>query len=137
MEPAFAEAGQASRLSHVFTAEPGFPFPSQTYKTSAMQRRLSEIAGAVGARVVGDGQVDISAIASIASASASDLVFVEDEKHLASALESKAAAVIAGTFAENESSSKPLLIAANPRLAFARAARLLHGHDGPATGIHP
>ena len=137
MEPAFAEAGQASRLSHVFTAEPGFPFPSQTYKTSAMQRRLSEIARAVGARVIGDERLEITGVASIASAKGSDLVFVEDEKHLASALQSKAAAVIAGTFAENNNSSKPLLIAANPRLAFARAARLLHGQDGTAAGIHP
>ena len=102
-----------------------------------MQRRLSEIAGAVGARVIGDERIEISGVASIASAKGSDLVFVEDEKHLASALESKAAAVIAGTFAENNNSSKPLLIVANPRLAFARAARLLHGHDRPAAGIHP
>ncbi len=33
MEPAFAEIGQASRLSHVRTTEASFPFPSQTYKT--------------------------------------------------------------------------------------------------------
>src|SRR5437660_3876200 len=106
----------------------------------AMQRRLSEIAGAVGARVIGDERLEITGVASIASAKGSDLVFVEDEKHLASALQSKAAAVIAGTFAENNNSSKPLLIAANPRLAFARAAKLLHEHDGgihPAAVVHP
>ena len=137
MELAFAETGQASRLSHVFTAEPGFPFPSQTYKTSAMQRRLSEIAGVVGARVIGDERLEVAGVASIASAKGSDLVFVEDEKHLASALESKAAAVVAGIFAENVESLKPLLIAANPRLAFARAAKLLHEHGRPAAGIHP
>jgi UDP-3-O-[3-hydroxymyristoyl] glucosamine N-acyltransferase len=102
-----------------------------------MKRRLGEIAGAVGARVIGDERLDITGVASIASAKGSDLVFVEDEKHLASALESKAAAVIAGTFAENNNSSKPLLVAANPRLAFARATRLLHGQDRPVAGIHP
>src|SRR5256885_16310535 len=102
-----------------------------------MQRRLSEIAGAIGARVINEERLEITGVASIASADRSDLVFVEDEKHLASALESKTAAVIAGTFAENNNSSKPLLIAANPRLAFARAARLLHRVDRPTAGIHP
>jgi UDP-3-O-[3-hydroxymyristoyl] glucosamine N-acyltransferase len=102
-----------------------------------MRRGLSEIAHAVGARVVGDERIEISGAASIASANDSDLVFVEDEKHLASALQSKAAAVIAGAFAEDADSSKPLLIAANPRLAFARVAKLLHSHNKPAHGIHP
>jgi UDP-3-O-[3-hydroxymyristoyl] glucosamine N-acyltransferase len=102
-----------------------------------MKRRLSEIAHATGARVIGDERIEISGVASIASANGSDLVFVEDEKHLASAFDSKAAAVVAGTFAENNNSPKPLLIAANPRLAFARAARLLRGHDRAAAGVHP
>ncbi|HEY1659475.1 MAG TPA: UDP-3-O-(3-hydroxymyristoyl)glucosamine N-acyltransferase [Candidatus Sulfotelmatobacter sp.] len=91
-----------------------------------MKRSLQEIAEAVGARVVGNGSVEVSGLASIASAGEGDLVFVEDEKYLASALASKAAAVIA---AENTSSvsasGKPLLICGHPKLAFARAGQLL------------
>jgi len=73
----------------------------------------------------------VSGIASIALATSGDLVFVEDEKSLFAALASPAAAVIVGEFPKEESSrgkagSKPLLIAKNPRLAFARAARLLY-----------
>ena len=68
--------------------------------------------------------VQVSGVASIASASPDDLVFVEDEKYLSRALQSGAGAVIAGEFAAG-SSGKPLLICRHPKLAFARAARLL------------
>jgi UDP-3-O-[3-hydroxymyristoyl] glucosamine N-acyltransferase len=64
-----------------------------------MKRSLQQIAEAVGARLIGEGRVEVSAVASIESASADDLVFVEDEKHLDEALESRAGAVIAGEFA--------------------------------------
>jgi UDP-3-O-[3-hydroxymyristoyl] glucosamine N-acyltransferase len=115
----------------------GFPFPSQTYKTGAMRRPLDEIAKDIEARVIGEAGIEIGAVASIASAKAGDLVFVEDEKYLQSAVQSNASAVIAGTFAENTKPSKPLLIAANPRLAFARAAKLLHSQDDHRPGVHP
>ena len=55
-----------------------------------------------------------------------DLVFAQSEKQLAEALASAASAVVAGEFAVASGARKPLLIAANPRLAFARAGALLH-----------
>jgi UDP-3-O-[3-hydroxymyristoyl] glucosamine N-acyltransferase len=91
----------------------------------AMPRPLHEIAEAVGARLIGDGRIAVSHVASIDSAGQASLVFVEDEKHLAAALQSKAGAVIAAEFAAAASCSKPLLISDHPKLAFARAARLL------------
>jgi UDP-3-O-[3-hydroxymyristoyl] glucosamine N-acyltransferase len=94
-----------------------------------MKRSLQQIAEAVGARLVGEGREEVSAVASIESATPDDLVFVEDEKHLAGALRSRAGAVIAGEFAEALAASaagmRPLLISDHPKLAFARAARLL------------
>lgn len=99
-----------------------------------MKLRLSlqQIADAIGARLIGDGRVQIGAVASIASAAPDDLVFVEDEKHLAAALQSRAGAVIAGEFAEefaaSATSKVPLLISDHPKLAFARAARLLRAN---------
>ncbi len=101
---------------------------------------VGEIARAIGAKVVGDAQVAIGGIASIALAGAGDLVFVEDSKPLPSALKSAAAAVIAGPFAEDAATSKPLLIVANPRLAFARAATFLNAPsdpEQPSRGVHP
>jgi UDP-3-O-[3-hydroxymyristoyl] glucosamine N-acyltransferase len=105
---------------------------------------LNEVVDTLGARLIGNGDVEIGGVASIESASQSDLVFVEDEKHLAAALQSRAGAVIAGTFAaavsSDISSGKPLLICDHPKLAFARAARALQNGakpDSRAEGVHP
>ncbi|MGC1372702.1 MAG: UDP-3-O-(3-hydroxymyristoyl)glucosamine N-acyltransferase [Candidatus Sulfotelmatobacter sp.] len=89
-----------------------------------MKRSLQHIAEAVGARLQGDGSVEIAGVASIASASAEDLVFVEDEKYLSQAVKSPAGAIIAGEFAA-AAKGKPLLISKHPKLAFARASRFL------------
>jgi UDP-3-O-[3-hydroxymyristoyl] glucosamine N-acyltransferase len=101
-----------------------------------MKLSLQQIAEAVGSRLRGDGTVEVKGVASIASASTDDLVFVEEEKYLARALQSGAGAVIAGEFAE-ASTRKPLLISQHPKLTFARAARLFRDgnrdrrSDGP------
>jgi UDP-3-O-[3-hydroxymyristoyl] glucosamine N-acyltransferase len=101
-----------------------------------MKRSLQQIAEAVDARLQGDGSVEVGRVASIASASQHDLVFVEEEKYLQRALQSGASAVVAGEFGKG-SSGKPLLISRHPKLAFARAARFLReeNHDGH-TGVH-
>jgi len=101
-----------------------------------MQHSLKEIADRVGARVVGDSSTLLSGVASLASARVGDLVFVEEERLLERAAASGASAVVAGEFAANGSGSKPVLIAANPRLAFARAAALLRPRPKRAGGIH-
>jgi len=115
----------------------------QGMKRRVTMRSLREIAAATGARLIGDSDVEISGVASIESAVGGDLVFVEDEKHLAPALHSRASAVIAGAFAAGGSPKKPLLVADHPKLAFARAARLLrardldrHGSPHPSAVIH-
>jgi UDP-3-O-[3-hydroxymyristoyl] glucosamine N-acyltransferase len=89
-----------------------------------MQRTLRELAVFVQARLIGDESVQVGGIASIKTASAMDLVFVEDAENLDLALKSPAAAVIAGDFSTGAAYSKPILISSQPRLAFARAARL-------------
>jgi UDP-3-O-[3-hydroxymyristoyl] glucosamine N-acyltransferase len=102
-----------------------------------MKRSLQQIAEAVGARLHGDGSVEVGGVASIGSAWRDDLVFVEEEKYLVRALQSGAGAVIAGEFAA-ASSGKPLLISGHPKLAFARAARFLQDGNRAASnaGVH-
>ena len=100
-----------------------------------MNRSLKEIAELVQARVLGDGDIEVSNVASIQSAKSGDLVFAEDEKTLAAALQSAATAVIAGEFARS-ADSKALLISEQPRLAFARAARLLWTEHALERGTH-
>jgi len=111
-----------------------------------MRCSLQQIADAVGARLIGDPQSTVSGVASIESASRDHLVFVEDEKHLAAALQSGAGAVIAGTFAVAVNGDRPILVSDHPKLAFARAARFLNrsSSDGAQQGpvhatavIHP
>jgi UDP-3-O-[3-hydroxymyristoyl] glucosamine N-acyltransferase len=99
-----------------------------------MKRSLQQIADAVGARLVGGagvetGSVKVSGVSSLESATPDDLVFVDDDKHLTAALQSRAGAIIAGEFAvesaEPVNRDRPLLISNHPKLAFARAARFL------------
>ena len=104
--------------------------------TRAMQRALKEVAEFLGASLKGDGHATVSSVASLQSAKPGDLVFVEDAKNLQSALASQASAVIAGEFAANGNHAKPVLIAAQPRLAFARAAAWLRSESNGAPGIH-
>jgi len=101
-----------------------------------MALSLRMVAESVKGQVVGDDGVSVSGIASIAQATSVDLVFVEDEKSLGAALGSRAGAVIAGEFARGSTTSKPLLICGHPRLAFARAARLLFPAAVRHTGTH-
>jgi UDP-3-O-[3-hydroxymyristoyl] glucosamine N-acyltransferase len=101
-----------------------------------MKRSLRSVAESVQAQLQGDGDIEVNGIASIPQATSGDLVFVEDEKHLQLALESKAAAIIVGKFAAGKSTTKPLLIAAHPKLSFARAGALLRPHSGRQAGVH-
>jgi UDP-3-O-[3-hydroxymyristoyl] glucosamine N-acyltransferase len=102
-----------------------------------MKRTLKDIAQAVNARLIGNGNAQISSLASIASAKSGDLIFVEQAKSLDAAFRSAATAIVAGEFASATRSPKPLLIAPDPRLAFARAAELLCPPARVAPGIHP
>lgn len=110
---------------------------SQSSERSRGSRRLIELASFLEVPLVGDAKLDLTGVASLQSAGPGDLVFVEDAKHLSLAMASKAGAVLAGEFARNGAHAKPVLIAPQPRLAFARAAAWLKVEDGSRKGIHP
>lgn len=106
-----------------------------------MQRTLKDVAELLQCRLVGDGKPAVSGIASIGAARAGDLVYAEDEKSFAAALTSQAVAIIAGEIAAASSYGKPVygkpvLISPHPKLAFARAARLLFSVEKQSAGIH-
>lgn len=102
-----------------------------------MPHTLEEVAKFADSRLVGDGRVEVWKVASLEQANAGDLVFVHDAKLLPEALATAATAVIAGEYAVNVNSPKPLLIAKNPKLAFARAGTLLHPSKTYPAGVHP
>jgi UDP-3-O-[3-hydroxymyristoyl] glucosamine N-acyltransferase len=103
--------------------------------------KLSEIAQAVGAelRLAGaDAEShnrEIRGVGSANQAAPDMLLFAEDAASLEAALESRAAAVLVAPKLAPGEARKPLLVAAQPRLAFAQAARLLRAKE-PGTGIH-
>jgi UDP-3-O-[3-hydroxymyristoyl] glucosamine N-acyltransferase len=102
----------------------------------ALKRSLEEIAHSIGARLVGDGTREVSGVAQPGSATADDLVFVEDQKFLAPAVASAAAAILAGSFAEGRAGAKPLLVVEHPKLAFVHAAALLLPGRRFEPGVH-
>ena len=122
-----AALGMTSSLScTAFTAIP-----------TMMPKTLKELAEFIGAKVRGDLAAEISGVASIESARAGDLVFVEDAKHFEGAIASAASAALAGAFADGRNTAKSLLIVENPRLAFARTAVFLRASGGREPGVHP
>lgn len=102
-----------------------------------MPQSLQAVAEFIAARLIGDGSIEVSGVASTQSAGPGHLVFAQSEKDFAEALASHATAIIAGNFAANTPASKPLLITPHPRLAFATAASFLHAAPEYPPAIHP
>jgi UDP-3-O-[3-hydroxymyristoyl] glucosamine N-acyltransferase len=100
-----------------------------------MKHTLRDLSEKLGCRLLGNGSVMVASVSSLRSATSDNLVFVEDGQYLDAALKSSAAAVVAGEFAEGVT-AKPILISAQPRLTFARAAKILRDPDGDRA-IHP
>jgi UDP-3-O-[3-hydroxymyristoyl] glucosamine N-acyltransferase len=103
-----------------------------------MSETVRDLSAKLTCHLLGDSSVIITQVSSLQSAKAGSLVFAEDAEHLATAIASAAAAVIVGDLAATSfaaSAAKPLLISPQPRLAFARAAKLLR-HPERDRGIH-
>jgi len=100
-----------------------------------MKQTLRDLAEKLGCRLLGDSSITVTSVSSLQSATSGSLVFVEDAQHFDTALRSSAAAIIAGDFATTDA-SKPILISPQPRLTFARAAKLLRDPDRNRE-IHP
>ena len=102
-----------------------------------MKQSLTALAEKLSCRLIGDGSVIVTRVSSLKAADFESVVFVDDAKYLDVAIASDAAAIIAGDFSANVSSRKPILISSQPRMAFARAAKLLHDSVAQGRGIHP
>ena len=91
-------------------------------RKQSVRRTVAELAEHVGGRVIGDGSVMVERVASIESAGAGAIAFVEDAKLLENAQNSRASCLIVppGAHANAES----LIETARPKLAFARIAEL-------------
>lgn len=96
---------------------------------------LKEIAESIGAVLRGNDAA-ITQVSSAARADSSSLIFAEDEAALREALESNAAAILlTDELAQQAGHAKSLLTMRQPRLGFARTARLLRTSEHN-TGVH-
>ena len=99
-----------------------------------MTRTASELAKAIGAKIEGDGAVELRGVAAPERAGPHDLIYVEKEKHAERAAVSSALCVIAGDGVAV--GGKTVLRHSQPKVAFAKAAALLLGRTPIAAGIH-
>ncbi|MEE9235748.1 MAG: UDP-3-O-(3-hydroxymyristoyl)glucosamine N-acyltransferase [Candidatus Acidoferrales bacterium] len=99
-----------------------------------MPMTAADLAAALGGELVGDPQANIRGVASIESAKPGDLVYVESERLLPTALASRASAVLVGTGVMEQ--DKTVIRVAHPRWAFTRAAALLQPEPPVVTGQH-
>ena len=100
-----------------------------------MTRTARELAKLIAATLEGDGNVEVTGVASPERAGARDLIYVEASRHAERAAASAALCVIAGQGLTLP--GKTVLRTSQPKLAFAKAARLLLERPPIAAGIHP
>jgi UDP-3-O-[3-hydroxymyristoyl] glucosamine N-acyltransferase len=98
-------------------------------------KTVAELAVHVSGRVVGDGEVLIKGIASLESAGAGEIAFIDDRKLLEGARESGASCLIVPEGAQVEAAC--VIEVKQPKLAFALAAELLHPPKRREPMIHP
>jgi len=97
---------------------------------------LTEIAQRLGGRVLGDGQTQISQIATLEHAQAQHISFLTNSKYRSQLASTHAGAVILGE-ADAEATQLPRIISDNPYAYFAKVSALLNPLPVMATGIHP
>ncbi|MGA8531592.1 MAG: UDP-3-O-(3-hydroxymyristoyl)glucosamine N-acyltransferase [Acidobacteriaceae bacterium] len=98
--------------------------------------KLSQVAQALDAELrLRGADVEVEGVTGAPAATPQTLVFAEDAQSLASALGSRAASIILSPKLAEIAPGKSLLVAAQPRLAFAQAARLLRP-PAATSGVH-
>jgi UDP-3-O-[3-hydroxymyristoyl] glucosamine N-acyltransferase len=95
--------------------------------------KLHRIAGTLGCRLEGDGELEISGVSGMEHAMPGQLTFLANPKYAHKVKDTRASAILV---------SEPLagiacLVSGNPYLDFARALALFYQPPRPAPGIHP
>lgn len=98
------------------------------------EKSVSELSAHVGGELIGDGDPTIHRVASLETAGAGEIAYVEDEKLFASAANSKASCLIVPENSQVEFSCQ--IRVTKPKLAFALIAEILHPSKRRAPEIH-
>lgn len=84
---------------------------------------LKDIANKLGAKLVGDGEIDIADVANLKTAQANEISFLSDPKYRSVLSESNAGAVIVKEV-DVEHVKSQALVMDNPYVGFAKVAQL-------------
>jgi UDP-3-O-[3-hydroxymyristoyl] glucosamine N-acyltransferase len=101
-----------------------------------MTYSLKDIAKKIGANVIGDENVIISSLATLASAKTDQISFLSNAKYRQQLSDTQAGAVIISSNCIDDCTTNALVMD-NPYLGYALTAQLLDTTPKPATTIHP
>ncbi len=104
-----------------------------------MERTAAEIAQFARARLEGDPGARVSGIAAPESAAPGDLIYLDAQRYLESVARSKARCVVCSEDMSRHPAlaGKTRIVAAQPKLAFAKVAAWLRPRPAIARGVHP
>jgi UDP-3-O-[3-hydroxymyristoyl] glucosamine N-acyltransferase len=97
--------------------------------------KLRELAARLGCELVGDGDIDVTRVATLEQAGAGDVAFLANSRYTSRLPATRASAVIVG--GDVNGAPCATLRTKNPYLAFARATQALHPQARPVAGLHP
>ena len=97
--------------------------------------KLRELAAHLECQLEGDGDIDITRVATLEQAGSGDLTFLANPKYASQLHDTRASAVIVGR--DTTGAPCAVLRAKNPYLAFARAIQALYPPNRPEPGVHP
>jgi UDP-3-O-[3-hydroxymyristoyl] glucosamine N-acyltransferase len=100
-----------------------------------VNRTAGDLAKFLGYRLQGEGALILKGVASPEAAEADDLIYLDSSRHVERVIQSAGRCVI--TSPDLLVSGKTLIMAARPKLAFARAAAWLAPPSPIASGVHP
>jgi UDP-3-O-[3-hydroxymyristoyl] glucosamine N-acyltransferase len=97
--------------------------------------KLHSIAEALGCRLEGDGEIEISGVAGMEQAVSGELTFLANPKYAPKVKHTRASAILVSESLGG--SGIACLVSENPYLDFARALALFYQPPRPVPGIHP
>ncbi len=98
-----------------------------------MKHTTQEIADYIGGELRGSGDVSLTSVASLKNAAPADLSYAEEKFHEEVKTSGAGCVIVRG----GEFGGRCVIVARNPKLAFARAAAWLLAEDRNDGGIHP
>ena len=97
--------------------------------------KLGDLATQLECKMEGAADLEITGVAGMDEANASDITFLSNPKYLAKLHTTQAGAIIAG--ADVDTLGKPVLRSADPYMSFAQALEIFYPPQRPPAGIHP